>query len=556
MLIFLLLLFSVLPSHALERKVERITDFSCGLVLGQGYDQGGKIGRINFGCSRDAQNVYFTKKNGAVIAREQYAGANSTATSASRTAISMSASSQGTVQWLEDFADNAGTAYTLLRSSQNITYCDSSTPPICTFLPGVVLKTTAPIQGIVALNGAWIIGGGTAPFFVGRDFAVAWFPPNAPQGTLIASFRNRILIAGVPGRESILYISGQDNGLDWTTGNRSTSPFTMNVGGLANPELVTCLMGVQNDAFRIGTTKKLYSLLGFSQDDFRIAETANVGVYNARGAVVFPDGEMIWSGNDGFYSLSGNELKKISLNIDTLARRIAVQGSFASRGERPRNFTAGNHNGDYWFSYIIAASLSYTENDSILVYERPRGAWTQFTNIAAASFANLSAPCFSHDKFHFGNADGNGKFFSFGRKGVNAGNASNCNGPVEGTVQASFELWPMDAQDPSTMKAFETAYVVTHSTPSEFYAPYSPMATRVFYTMDSNFFDSSSEVTLGTINSQVASRLQAPRINFSQSGVGSIPKGRWISLGFSSVLQYNPLLIEEIILYYSVIGRI
>lgn len=543
-----LILFLLIPlaSHAIERKNFRINDFSCGLVLGQGYDQGSTVGRVAPGCSRDASNVYFSKKNGSVISREQYMGENTTA---------VNSNSNATVQWGADFSDNSQDSYALVRSSQVMAQCSGNAPMSCTTISGVTLNSTTPIQGIVTLNRAWFVGGGTTPFSIDRNFAVT-FNARAPRGTLIGAYRNRLLISGAPGAESTLYLSGQDNAEDWTLGSQTTSPVTFTAGGSDNPEIITCLMGNQDGVFRVGTIAKLFSLVGVDQDDLRLIEAAQVGCRTPRAATIFPDGAMIWLGNDGFYELVGNSLKLISGNIKTLAERIAFQGLSHVKGDRIRNFTSGDHKGDYWFSYIIAAAAGYTDNNSVLVYERPSGNWTQFTGINASSFFTYGTSCNALDAFHFGNSNGDGIVYAFGIQGNTTGGASVCAGTREPAFQASFELWPFDAGDPSVLKAFETAYVVTHSTPHEFFAPYDPMQTRVVYTMDSSFADSNSEIFIGTMTQQNVTRLQATRINLSQSGVGSIPKGRWISLGFSSTLQRNPLIIEDLIFYYTVLGRL
>src|SRR3990167_3743176 len=412
-LLALLALFAV-PSQAVERKTLRLNDFSCGLILGQGYDQGSTIGRIAPGCSRDATNVYFSKKNGAVTARERYKGANTSA---------INSNSTSTVQWLGDFFDSSKTSYLLARSNEYMARCTGNSPLSCTVITGVQLNSTTPIQGIVTLNRAWFVGGGTKPFSIDRNFVVR-FNVNAPDGTLIGDFRNKLLISGVPGNESTLYISGQDNAEDWTNGTQTTSPLTFTVGGSNNPEIITCLMGNQDDVYRVGTIAKIFSLLGFDQDDFRMAESAKVGCYTPRSATIFSDGSMIWLGDNGFYELRANDLKLISGNIKTLGERIAFQGLSHVKGDRIRNFASGDHKGDFWFSYVLSAAAGYTDNTSVVVYERPNGNWTTFTGINASSFARYGGSCNSLDPFHFGNSNADGSINAFGIQGNTTGGAS------------------------------------------------------------------------------------------------------------------------------------
>ena len=563
MFIFALLLFSVLPAHALERKIERISDFSCGLVLGDGYEHGSKPGSLNRGCSRDAENVYFSKKHGAVSAREKYISSLD----------SVAGDADAIVSWMGDFQDNSNNSYFIIRTSTEVLRCTNATPPVCTRL---VLRTHPDyiLDGIPYLNRMWMVNGTTsttaAVFSLDRDLNFEYHP-QAPHNTLvsgfynrvfiIAGFRNRLLITGARGSESLLLFSGQDDGEDWTVGNQSTSPFNLRVGGNTNSEFVTCLMGVRNDAFYIGTLNKIYAVLGYSQDDFRLVEVANIGCLAPRSPVIFPEGDMIWLSRDGFYKMSGNSIEKISGNIDTLAKLIAVRAlaHHTATGARFYNYSAANNNGDYWFSYTLDASpgTTFAPNDTVLVYERPGNNWTSFTGIRAASFVHNSGSCFSINDLYFGNSNGDGNVYSFGFQGSAKTGATGCSGgTVESSYTAKFQLWPYDGGDASTLKAFETAYVVSDQQPSEFFTSYSSMRTTVSYVMDADFLSAGSEIVVGTMTNVSSNRLQASRINFGQSGVGSIPKGRWISLGFTSHLQYNPLLIEEIILYYSVIGRI
>jgi len=395
----------------------------------------------------------------------------------------------------------------------------------------------------------WGVGGGTTPFSYTSGNAFA-FHPDAPGGSLVDTFRNRILVSGVSAAGSSLYMSGELNGLDWTTGAQSTSPMTWSIGGVDDILDISCLMGIYNDVYIIGKLDSLWAMYGFDQDDL-IVRLLNGGVGCAaeRSVVHMDDGRMIWLGFDGFYELSGGGIRPISQNIDALAKKIGSQARLAKQGRLGRrNFVAFQHKGRYWFSYVLNSGTSFVDNNAILVYEGD-GVWTQFDNLNISSFANYSGTVLNEQPMHFGNSNSNGYIYIFGYEGgLTAGSDLH-----ESSYTASFRTNKLNMGDSSAMKIFETLYVDFYPTPEDRWdtgTGYDDFRMPVSYRIDS-LDDTTKDVIITTIVVTGTDRLYSAKVNLGQSGVATAPKGNWIDFKFSITADRNPFLIHGIKVRYS-----
>jgi len=137
---------------------------------------------------------------------------------------------------------------------------------------------------------------------------------TAPDGSLIDVFRNRLLISNVSGSQSQIHLSGDLDGEDWTlpTIELSTSPADIPIGGVNDGDNVTCLMGTYGDKYLIGKENALFSLYGFSNDDFTLREISReVGCLEDR-SVQEKNNRLYWLSKRGVERLSGNIIERVS----------------------------------------------------------------------------------------------------------------------------------------------------------------------------------------------------------------------------------------------------
>ena len=541
-----LIFFYLIPLHSAERISSQIEDFSCGLVLGESFDLGLALSKFGPGCSQDARNVYFSKRKGSVIAREQ---------SKKSLNVTVNATS-GTIRNIVNFptylsgALNSGVLW--VASELDISRCIGNAPMACTNIESVFNSSHTSIRSHAVLDSLVYVGGGRTPLAVSSvDSARTAINPPADisSATLVGSFRDRLLLAGSTGTLSSLYLSGEENIFDWALGSQSTSPAILSIDGVDNTKKITALAGEDGDGYLIGKMDSIWKLYGFDLDDFEVRKIIDgIGIVCGDCYARSKDGTIIFLARDGFYMKRGNDITYISEKIRDLAERIATQ-AIRGTNTRPENrqFAAIFNKDAFWFSYVVSGNNTFTENSSILVYELKTNSWTQFTGINASSFAHYGSPCLIQQSLVWGNSNGDGQIYSFGYQGDDANACgSNFSDAEESAFEASFELVPYDMGDFSSIKNFERLYVVANATPSARYAPYDPMEIGVRYTIDGTFLESNLEVFVTSITNTSLPPMKMAKVNLSQSGQLTASKGRWISFKFISNSQRNPFLVEAI----------
>jgi hypothetical protein len=100
---------------------------------------------------------------------------------------------------------------------------------------------------------------------------------NAPKGSLIDIYRNRLAIADVSGDQSSVFLSGHLNHSDWTVGTHSTSPVTWPIGGENDGGLrIRGMYSGYCDFLHILMDGQHWGLFGNDQRDFRVRNISTV----------------------------------------------------------------------------------------------------------------------------------------------------------------------------------------------------------------------------------------------------------------------------------------
>ena len=290
------------PQPPPESIISISPPLQCGLVT---KFAGHKIGE---GCLRDATNVIYDSDVG-VQSRKGYAQFNTTALTGTQA-----------VRRLYNFDAPDGNQYVMAVSSNTIFSAGSSgvfTP--VTGLSG--LSSTLNTSCVQGLGAFWCVNQtdgliywtGTATATVSGD----------PAGSLINTFRNRLIIADVSGNQSRIYGSGHLSGTDWTTSSAATSPFIISIYGTNDGDKITCLMGTYSDAFMIGTESRIYALYGFDNDDFGVREISReVGCVDQT-SVKEMDGSLYWLSRRGIERMRGTGIDwKASYPIIDIVQEI------------------------------------------------------------------------------------------------------------------------------------------------------------------------------------------------------------------------------------------
>lgn len=555
-------------AHGLEKFDYSIDNLSsCGLYLGGSYRGGVNEKQSSKNCFQEVSNVYFTRDPGIIVSRESH----------NRVKQTIVGQAQSVDNIFNIRRSTSGQDFLMVKSSHVMTGCDlpSFNCPQSSFSS---YNSTVNMRGVVALGSLWTTGGGTRTLRYDDTFSpvpIATVVTGSPDGTTMGFFRNRILISGVSGNRSSVYLSGELDGLDWTLGSRSTSPAILRIGGVDDFNEVICLMGQVQDVYLIGKAESLWGIYGFDQDDFKVRLIqSGVGCVSDRTVVIGADGSVRWLGKDGFYEMSGNNVRLISFRIGELGRSIGDLAYRSIRGTLGRrNFVAAEYRGNYFVSYTTdtATTTSFLDNDMGLVYEGNE-VWTIIPQLRAASFARAivdfgttQSPEDTREALLYGESS----VGIAGQTGSSGGNvyAIGCYGgdtcvnrefDLEETTQnfdAFVKTVNLDMGMPDRIKIFEQVYVDFYPQPFEFKGAFGTFSMPVSYIIDGSS-DTAVEVTVATITVSGINRLRSAKINLGSTGVASAPKGKWISLKFLVNQANNPFNLKGIRIHGSVMSPI
>lgn len=231
------------------------------------------------------------------------------------------------------FYSQSGLQYLVMASSNSMFY--SPGDGSCTVIPGLsgAISATANVECVQTLGMLWCTDG-IDPVF-STNITSTQPVTQAPTGYHIGTFRNRVLISGVPGTGangsgSQIYLSGELNGYDYTIPavQLTTSPAIVSINGVNDGAIVTCLMGEFQNAYLIGRGYDLWGLSGYDLTDFTLRKVSDqVGCLEPK-SVQEVTNVKYWLSHRGIEGFTGTQINRVSYPIDAnIIQVIAAAGN-------------------------------------------------------------------------------------------------------------------------------------------------------------------------------------------------------------------------------------
>ena len=278
------------------------------------------IENISPGCLQVANNFYFDE-DWSLSRRNGYALYNANP-----------CTGLGAVKGLWPFNATDGTKYLVIFSSN--TMYSSKGDGTCTAITGLSGAISSGVEmQCVQAQGQLFCGDGTdSPFYTNVTSTAILV--GAPIGPLMGSFRNRILIGGVSGNLTQLYLSGELNPYDWTLPavQSSTSPAVIGVNGVNDGMKINCLMGEFQNQYLIGRDYDLFALSGYDLRDFTLRRVSNqIGCIEPK-SVQEVNNALIWISKRGVEQFTGTQINPISYVIrPSIDQIISAAGNSRSQ---------------------------------------------------------------------------------------------------------------------------------------------------------------------------------------------------------------------------------
>lgn len=288
-------------------------------------------------CFQNSTNI-LSDRTGVMTRRNGYSPYNGTPCPGSQP-----------IRGMWPFFAQDGTQYLVMFSSQSMFY--SPADGSCNYIPGLKgqFSATATMECVQALGQLWCTDGIDTVF--STNIVSTQPVTQAPTGYHIGTFRNRILISGVPGTGangsgSQVYLSGELNGYDYTIPaiQLTTSPAIISVNGINDGLIVTCLMGEFQNQFLVGRAYDLWGLSGYNLSDFALRKiSSQVGCLEPR-SVQEVTNVLYWLSYRGIEGYSGTQINRVSYPIDsTILPIIASAGNTQTKSISSQSeFQAGN----------------------------------------------------------------------------------------------------------------------------------------------------------------------------------------------------------------------
>jgi len=235
-----------------------------------------------------------------------------------------------------------GSQYIIFNSSGSM--FSSKGDGLCSAIPGLSgLSLTATMSCTQGMGYLWC-SNGTDPVF-NTNVLTTNTVTQAPLGKYIGFFRNRIILAGVNGFLTNIFLSGELDGYDYTlpTVKYSTSPAILNISGTNDGLAVSCLMGEYQNGYYIGRQYDTYLLSGYDLRDFGIKKVdQQIGCMDNNSPQLV-NNQLMWLSHRGVEGLSGTQINWLSYPIDpTIRVVIDAAGNSQAFTVNSANFTTGN----------------------------------------------------------------------------------------------------------------------------------------------------------------------------------------------------------------------
>lgn len=280
------------------------------------------------------------------------------------------------------FYGTSGAQYLVVLSSNSMFY--SQQDGTCTAIAGLSgLSATAQMSCIQSLGYLWCTNGEDTVFKT--NIVSTASIPTAPLGKYIGAFRNRILLGGVNGSLTNLYLSGELDGTDWTIPvvTYSTSPAIIRINGTNDGLAISCLMGEFQNNFYVGRNYDLYALSGYDLRDFVVRKVSDQVGCMENNSVQEVNNVLNWLSHRGVEGLSGTQINWLSYPIDpTIKTIITAAGNSQGFTVNGNNFTQGNLTASGTGAPISASIVPGTLVPSTASFVDNFSSGTQYVNIS------------------------------------------------------------------------------------------------------------------------------------------------------------------------------
>lgn len=210
-------------------------------------------------------------------------------------------------------------------------------------------------------------------------------------GNIIASYDNRLLLAGIKGDPLVVYFSERGDGSKWEPTN-----YIVLDGG--SDEKITALIPLQGKLY-IFTNRSIYSLIGTMENFALSKEVEGVGAVSAEAIQVFGNRFYFMMGNGKMFEYDGGNFPtEISLHITKYIESKTTPSAI-------QNVVTTYYQDSVWFTL----DTSYVPDHRLtLVYYPESRAWSKFTGIPAAHYFYVN------DALFFTGAHDEGSIYQFG----------------------------------------------------------------------------------------------------------------------------------------------
>lgn len=247
---------------------------------------------------QDALNVILDENMG-ITRRKGYDEYNSTAIAGTKK-----------VKLIHPFTASDGVRYMVALSNGSAFETDGD-GVFSSAITGITgLSADAEYDAIPYLGYIWIVNG--VDSMRRWDGATASTVATAPIGDKIEGWRNRVIVSGVSGNLSRVYMSEELDGTNWTTGGLADSdPVILSIGGV-DGKPVKCMYAGYKDLFIMWTEDETYAVYGFGQSDFAVRTISNeVGCIDDK-TPKEKDGNLYWLSRRGLERWRGTEISRVS----------------------------------------------------------------------------------------------------------------------------------------------------------------------------------------------------------------------------------------------------
>lgn len=273
-----------------------------------------------------------------------------------------------------NYLSPAGNAY-LFEACGNHVYVSAGDGNFAVI--GGTISSTANVYMKQGLGAEWITDG--VDTLWSTDGVTVSSYPAAPLAQYVGIFQGRVALGDVNGGVSTVYLSGYNNGGDYTLPAVivDTSPAIFGLNGLNDGRTVTCISDGYRDVLILWNRDEMYGLYGSGNSSFILRKLTEIGCDEQESVQEF-DGKLRWLSQYGVYQYDGLNAQRISDPIkDQILNIVASEpGSLSLTQNSFADWSRGN---------LAGSGPGATLSDTILLNSVTPGTAT-FVDNTIASF--------------------------------------------------------------------------------------------------------------------------------------------------------------------------